>query len=407
MYRWHSIGLLSLLALLRAAAQQSDPAAELTLKSASRVVQLDVSVVDASGNPVHGLQKKDFVLTDDGHPRDMQFFAGEVSADKTTLSPATAEPPFVMYSNRPGPADSRIVTAVVIDAVLRPDGVQKNNPGVLGIGSHAVSAEFRPNWVFAQAIGSIERMVPGQTMAIYVACPDLVILQDFTSDAARLLASANAFVLPPVQTTKDKKQSLPIDTFVPPMLSVLRDVAGRMSGETGRKSVIWLSQAYGTELKPASIKAETASTVAAFSDLNIPLYAVDTRFNPICDAPPNNPIGSFNLSPSIPALAPLSTTDSRAAILGPRGTAAILTCTNATDISNEWMDDLARATGGGHSAAARWTVSVSRAAGANLVVTEAATSPPARFASPLTIRAMPTKWVSTCPIRGSTTGFTG
>ena len=75
---------------------------------------MDVLVVDAPGNPVHGLQQKDFAVTDNGHARDIQIFAGEIDADETAPR---------VFSNRLDLKDSRIVTALVIDAVRRPDSV--------------------------------------------------------------------------------------------------------------------------------------------------------------------------------------------------------------------------------------------------------------------------------------------
>ena len=110
-------------------------------------------------------------------------------------------------------------------------------------------------------------------------------MQDYTSDPDRLVASLKAFVPPPLPHAAGKKQPQTIDALVPPMLSALRDVAGRMSGASGRKSVVWISQAYGTELNLYAISGATDATVAAFNDANVPLYAVDTRFSPTCEDP--------------------------------------------------------------------------------------------------------------------------
>jgi hypothetical protein len=126
MYRRAAILALFLQAVLQAVPQPPDTTpGPVILKSTSRAVQLDVFVSDPSGRPVHGLQKNDFVVTDNGHPRDIRIFAGEIEANRTPPSSAAA-PPLGVYSNRLGMRDSRIVTAIVIDAVPRPDGLQKN-----------------------------------------------------------------------------------------------------------------------------------------------------------------------------------------------------------------------------------------------------------------------------------------
>src|SRR6185312_4878482 len=162
-----------------------------------RVVQMDVLVVDASGSPVHGLQQKDFAITDDGHPRDVQIFAGEIDADETAPR---------VFSNRTGLKDSRIVTALVIDAVRRPENIFALWPG--------------------QAGRAIERLEPGQTMAIYAVCPDLRVVQDYTADPDRRLTSLNRFAAALSRTSSSASAV--------PMLAALREIAGQMSGSPGR-----------------------------------------------------------------------------------------------------------------------------------------------------------------------------
>jgi hypothetical protein len=321
MYQPTATGALFLLAVLRAVAQlpSPDPAPGLILRSASRAVQLEVSVDDPSRHPVHGLQKKDFVVTDDGRPRDLRIFAGEIDPNPAApASPATAPAPGV-YSNRLGLRDSRIVTAIVIDAVLRPYGLQ-DDAGSRGRtwpgGAALYSARFG-------ARRAVSQMEPGQTMAIYAACPDLRVVQDYTNDPGRLLASLDAFACPRVPDG-GKNQAREIEALIPPMLAALRGVAARMSGATGRKSVVWISQTYGAELNLSPIQAVTGSTVDAFNDANVTLYAVDTRVNTTCEPP------------------------SRADIEAGLGRRVVipLTCIQPWDASDQWMQDLAAATGG-------------------------------------------------------------
>jgi VWFA-related protein len=281
------------------------------------VVQLDVSVVDASGRPVHGLQQKDFAVIDDGRPRDIRICAGEIDADTPSPSP-TALPPGV-FSNRFGLNNSRIVTAIVIDAVRRPDAFQ-GQEGML----RGRPPEGMLNLVRGRASQAINRMEPGQTMAIYAACPELRVVQDYTSDPDRLLASLQAFVFPPASNAAGKKGLRSIDVLVPPMLSALREVAGRMSGTAARKSIVWISPAYGAELNPAALRAPTDETVTALNDANVPLYAVDARFNPVC----------HDLVPTA-----MNGRQSGMVVDYP-------VCSQPRDASDDWMEDLAQATGG-------------------------------------------------------------
>ena len=310
MYRPAAFGALFLQTVLRADPQSQPPDATpepVLLKSTARAVQLDVFVTDPSGRPVQGLQKNDFVVTDNGRPRDIRIFAAGIDSKQTELS-ASATP---------------IVTAIVIDAAPRPDGLQNNS----GIFASRAGRQDHRDIALWNALSAIDRMAPGQVTAIYAACPDLRIVQDYTSDPARLIASLKAFVippLPPVPHTAGKKQRQTIDSFVPPMLSALRDVVARMSGSSGRKSVVWISQAYGADLNINAVCGAADLTVNAFNDANVPLYAVDIRFSPTCEVP-------------------------RRTGDGPRpGQSSIvnLTCSQPPDISDEWMDSLARAAGG-------------------------------------------------------------
>jgi VWFA-related protein len=295
MYRRAAIAVLSLVALPGASAQppaaDSDPGP--VLKSASQVVQVDVLVVDTSGRPVHGLQQKDFAVADNGQPRDIRIFPGEIDAD-------TAAPR--VFSNRFSLKDSRIVTAIVIDAVRRPESqeggvfLRRSPDGMLAL-------------VRGQAKEAISRLEAGQTMAIYAVCPELRVVQDYTSDPDRLLASLNALAFPPASNA----------TLIPPILPALREVARRMAESSGRRSIVWISQGYG-EMNAAAVKTVTDETIVALNDINVPLYAVDTRFSPTCQEPlPDMNGGQSRIVTS-------------------------LVCSQ--DAGDVWMEDLAQATGG-------------------------------------------------------------
>jgi VWFA-related protein len=276
------------------------------------VVQLDVSVNDNAGHPLHGLQKDEFEVSDDGKPREIRIFAGEIDSSQLPAQPEiTALPPLV-YSNRFGLRDSPFVTAIVIDAVRRPDGLQKD------AGNTPRNSEVSLGLVAGPVRSAIYRMEPGQIMAIYAAYPDLRVVQEYTSDPDRLLSSLNALVAQKIPQPDSKKEPRTLEALVPPMLSALREVAGRMSVATGRKSMIWVSQAYGSDLRPAAIKGATDSTIVALNDASVPLYAVDTRLNATCEDDP-----------------PFST-----------GAVVNLICSQPPDGSDQWMQYLANATGG-------------------------------------------------------------
>jgi VWFA-related protein len=314
MCRVAAVGAFFLLSVLRADPQPPDAHPEpVVLKSTSRAVQLDVFVTDPKGLPIQGLQKSDFVVADNGRPRDIRIFAPGMDPNQTAQSSGQSSektPPGV-YSNRLGMRDAPLVTAIVIDAVPRPEELQRR-----------VSTQpmFSHNFVFWRAINAIRWMEPGQVMAIYAANPDLRVVYDYTSVPDRLIAATNA-LFDPRPRDPDPKKFRPTATLVPQMLSALREVAGRMSGASGRKTVVWISPLFDAEFNPSAFRAATESTIAAFNDANVALYAVDSRFSPTCQPP----------------LRPLD---------GDRVSEVVLECSQPPDISDDWMKYLAEATGG-------------------------------------------------------------
>src|ERR1019366_1776596 len=61
--------------------EQKPPA----LRVLTRLVQISVIAQDGSGNPVMGLTKDDFTITDSGQPQKINYFA-EQSSDNLTLT---------------------------------------------------------------------------------------------------------------------------------------------------------------------------------------------------------------------------------------------------------------------------------------------------------------------------------
>ena len=54
----------------------------------------------------------DFIVTDDGRPREIRIFSGEIDANDATPQPELTTLPPGVYSNRFGLRDARIATAL-------------------------------------------------------------------------------------------------------------------------------------------------------------------------------------------------------------------------------------------------------------------------------------------------------
>ena len=95
-------------------------------------------------------------MTDNGKPREIQFFSGDDEGSAVQAAPAPAKG---VFSNRFGPrtAQGRI-TAIVIDTPI----------------FQTLQGQGREH-----AIRAVERMRPGETVSVYAICPQLRILHAF------------------------------------------------------------------------------------------------------------------------------------------------------------------------------------------------------------------------------------
>jgi VWFA-related protein len=227
------------------------PVDAIVLKSNTRVVQISVSVRDASGHPVRSLRKEDFVVLDNGHPRDIQVFSSEAAVIRT--SPLVDLPPNT-FTNRFGTQNTPgRITVIAIDAVLL---------------SLADQGRAR-----AYVLRAIARMGLGDLMAVYALCPDLRVIQDYTAEPQQALRSLNTFLpIPPPPSYSFASGKITA------VLGGLHTVATHLASAPGRKAVVWLSPGFEP---PARIKAAPRiqaaydETVRALNDSNTELYQVD------------------------------------------------------------------------------------------------------------------------------------
>src|SRR5438477_12098399 len=110
------IGIAPLLAALIAAGQAPPAAAPApagqvpVFRAATRLVEVNVVVHDAHGQPVADLKKEDFTLTEHGKPQALRFFSMASAAVPATKPPVL--PPHV-FSNRQT-ADAGVPPCVTI-----------------------------------------------------------------------------------------------------------------------------------------------------------------------------------------------------------------------------------------------------------------------------------------------------
>jgi len=311
MYRPSFIIYLALLASISSpvGSQTAPPAsgdATAVLKTKARLVLVDVVVTNDKGDPVTGLQKKDFEVLEDGQPQIISSFEEHHGAPITQVQMPPL-PPHV-YTNFPLLQAADSVNVILLDALNTPSRDQ--------------------GYVRSQMLKYLKTIPPGTRVAIFTLASQLRMLQGVTTDSTELLAALN--------TTKGPQQSalLPsdaendanqrridfltqedmgpppktlADAAVDPVqaakqfladsaafetrqrieitLEAMQQLARYLSGVPGRKNVIWFSGSFPTAIfsdpdlpDPFSIAAtfqdEIRKTTDLLSSANLALYPI-------------------------------------------------------------------------------------------------------------------------------------
>ncbi len=128
--------------------QGQAPAA--TFKAETRAVELDVVVLDNHGDPVKGLRKEDFLITEDGTPQTIQFFE----------------------EHRTGASQPNLAANVLLIDTLNTS---------------------REDLAFARkhVADYLKNLPPGPQLAVFALGQTLRMVQGFTSDRTMLLAAVN------------------------------------------------------------------------------------------------------------------------------------------------------------------------------------------------------------------------
>jgi VWFA-related protein len=273
------------------------PDSGIRLRTKSRLVIVDVVVTDSGRNPVHGLKREDFQLSEHSSPQQISGFeeiTGEHRPARSSEPPAPL-PPHV-YTNfqpdPPGPA----VNLLLLDALNTPIQDQ--------------------SYVRQQMIKYLKTMQPGTRIAIFTLASRLRILQGFTSDTSVLLNALNSKdALPQTSALLDNPVESTLSDQLSPLgrmpalsslqqfeadradtriqfrarytVDALTSIAAYLSGIPGRKNLIWFSGAFPQYLFP-DFSRNALSTSAAISDDirratdsltlgQIAIYPVDAR----------------------------------------------------------------------------------------------------------------------------------
>jgi len=314
-------------------AQQATPATkepELAVRVTTRMVLVDAIVLDREGHPVKGLKADDFTLTEGGVPQRIASFSEHVSEGVTQARMPPVIPPHVT-TNRP--AVTQVNAEHQTIAVLMLDGL--NTPAQDQI------------YVKQQMLKFLAREYdPNTKLAVIALTNKLAVLQNFTQDPQALRAALNRYlaetpamarsggqlettsplayapvVTMPAQATggpgsssgpdpglpatlaaggsnasiaediaymmdrfQRESENFSRDTRVSTTLAALEQISRFMSGQNGRKVLLWFSTGFPFSVQgdsPSAMEAERnygdqiRQTINLLNDAHVATYTID------------------------------------------------------------------------------------------------------------------------------------
>lgn len=267
--------------------QETKPAQQ-PLRVTTRLVPLDVIVLDKRGNPVSGLTKDDFEVLDNKSPRTIQLF----SVETNQLLPGAAQPlPPGTYSNEiQAPAVPSNLTIILLDSF---------NTGYLD-----------QAYVHNQIAKLLATIRADDRVAIYTLGAHLRVLHEFTSDAASLAQSLKKYAgerAPDMDTARsnptaglhtrmaavaedagiDENQAFARD-HRHPTVEALRMIADHVGSLPGRKNLLWVSGSFPFSIEANNLQrtmdgqkipfaTDVELALRALNNANVAVYPVDAR----------------------------------------------------------------------------------------------------------------------------------
>ena len=236
------------------------------IRTTTRLVQLNVVVLDNHKRPVSDLSQADFEVFDNGREQKLSHF----SMSSTPAAGARAAPEPLVITNRPGQPDETpgTVTIVLLDELI-------DQTALVSYYLAALQS------VRLQVLKFLNTLRPGQQVALYALRPEgVMVIHDLTDDSAALIAAAKTIgaaqpkaKFSPVGAKPDtaedfaaasrpatsRKTSLTEDLRIAIVKEAFQGLAHHLQGRPARKNIIWISGTFPsviTGFDPALMAAE-------------------------------------------------------------------------------------------------------------------------------------------------------
>ena len=254
-----------------------------TFRTTTRLVEVWVVVTDRLGHPVEGLTREDFSLAEDGVRQPISIFEPN---DLRTPVAAAPSPAATIADEGQRTFTNRAQTANGASTVILLD---------------RMNAGFDSQWFARKHVSRyLESMRAGDRAALYVLDGGLKVLHDFTTDRETLRRTLDQYTAKPsayYDASMEPPAANPdgiavwladptgnvaqffserrsFDTF-----AAFRYLARHLTGAPGRKSVVWISEAFTMPMREGrgEFLDRMRRAMHALSDAQVALYPVDAR----------------------------------------------------------------------------------------------------------------------------------
>jgi VWFA-related protein len=234
------------------------PAQSQVFRTATEAVQLDVSVLDKQGQPVHGLTQQDFAVFEDGKPQSVVAFKAIDLPETVTPSASSTAPIWthtVAHDVSTNQLDNhRLFTIVMDDATIAADA---------SVIERAKDA----------ARSVIDKMGPNDLATVMFTRRDNTSVQDFTSDHARLIDTVETF------SVGDRIALFADCLSQRNAVGVLTRVAGYLAAAPDqRKALVYVSSSLDVDFaKPdaCGVSSVMQGVFRAAQQTNVNIYPID------------------------------------------------------------------------------------------------------------------------------------
>jgi VWFA-related protein len=282
--------------------QQND---EQSIRVTTRLVQVNVVVLNKKGEPVGDLTEKDFTVFDKGQEQKIAFFSKEGAEDSPTNLPPLA--PGVVsnrYANYTSGGQTHLAPLPTSVTMILLDGL---------------NTAFDDQLYSKEAlIKVLAQLRPSDRVAVFALTDQLRVVHDFSSDTESLLAAVQRHqknVSEPLSSSAHHDANTGTIAFdllldyanyqianfsqaqrIRTTLAALQAISHYVAGMPGRKNLIWISGGFPTVIgqgffgraREADFSDEIQHALRTLNDVGIAIYPVD----------PRGVMGGFETTPS-------------------------------------------------------------------------------------------------------------